>query len=239
MTSALSAVRVRTSTRAPPPAKKPKATPLLWMWTRLTAGRNFWLVPTGMSAITACLVSWSSTSTTTTTTPTRAKATARWARVDFTAAGLDIVVTVGSAADGIDDQRLDDVQQDDPDYGGEVERPERRDELAKHAQVGLRAVAQEVHQQVAPARVGQPQAEREEHVEQEVQEDDDDVDLEQGLHVVGDVAAGDRLDEHQPATCRTRSIASEKAARIPPRSRASSPRAVDPAGEVTSRRTAN
>src|ERR1700742_575368 len=160
------------------------------MWTRLTAGRNFWLVPTGMSAMTACLVNWSSTSTTTTSTPTRAKATARWARVDFTAAGLVIVVTIGSAADGIDDQRLDDVEQDDPDDRGEVEGPEGRNELAKHAQVGLRAVAQEVEQRVAPARVGQPHAEREEQVQQDVEEDDDDVDLEQGLYVIGDVAAG-------------------------------------------------
>src|ERR1700743_1552611 len=182
MTSALSAVSVRMRTKAPPPAKNPNATPLLWMWTRLTAGRNFWVVPTGMLAITACLVSWSRIRTTTTTTATRAKATARRVRVDLTAAPLDIVVTVASAADGIDDQRLDDVEQDDGDHRREIEGPDRRDELAEQPQVGLRAITQEVEQHLAPARVRQPQPEREQQVEQDVGQDQDDVDLEQGLH---------------------------------------------------------
>src|SRR6185437_13209242 len=190
-----------------------------------------------MLAITACLDSWSEMSTTTMSRPTRAKAPTLWARADLTAARLDIVVTRGSAADGIDDQRLDDVEQDDRDHRREVERPDRRDELAEQPQVGLRDVAQEVEQHVAPPRVGQPHPEREQKVEQDVGEDEDDVDLEQRRHVVGDGVAGCRLDEDHVATCRTRSIASANAARTPPCSRALSPRAVDPPGEVTSRRT--
>src|SRR5215475_4024257 len=125
MTRAVSAVSVRMSTTAPPPEKKPKATPLLWMWTKLIAGRNFCVVPTGMLAMTACLVSWSRMSTAATSTPTRAKATILWARIDFTAVRLDMVVTMLSAPDEFDDQRLHDVEQDDRDHRREVERPDR------------------------------------------------------------------------------------------------------------------
>src|SRR5947209_5916382 len=104
------------STTAPPPAKKPNATPLLWMWTRLTPGRNLCVVPGGMPAITACLVTRSAMSTSATSTATRPNATARWARVDLTVRRLDMPVRIASAADGMVHQRLDDVEDDDRDH---------------------------------------------------------------------------------------------------------------------------
>src|SRR5437764_4280832 len=128
--SPVSAPRVKMSTSAPPPAKKPKATPLLWMWTRLIAGRNPCVAPSGMLAMTACLVTRSRMSTTATRARTRPKAIARWTRVDLTEVGMAVVI--GSAADGIDHQRLDDVQDDDRDHRRQVECAQRRDELAKH-----------------------------------------------------------------------------------------------------------
>src|ERR1035437_7170563 len=55
-TNAESATRVTTSTTAPPPARKPNATPLLVTWTRFTPGRTLWASPTAIPDRTACLV---------------------------------------------------------------------------------------------------------------------------------------------------------------------------------------
>ena len=66
-----------------------------------------------------------------------------------------------------------------------------------------------------------------------------DVDGEQRADVVGDVAAGHGGDDHRAGSPQTRSIAAPNAARMPARSSASRPRAVEPPGEVTSRLTAS
>src|SRR5205823_3712719 len=69
---------------------------------------------------------------------------------------------------------------------------------------------------------------------QDADEDQHHVDRDQRADVVGDVDAGDR-GHHGFATAST---ASENALRTPPRSSAARPRAVDPPGEVTRRRSA-
>ena len=83
-----------------------------------------------------------------------------------------------------------------------------------------------------PARVRRAQPEREQQVEQDVDEDQQDVDEEQRLHVVGDVAAGDRREQQSCSrSCRRRRRSRPGTpARTPPRSSAARPRAVDAAG---------
>src|SRR6201996_6504996 len=236
-TSAPKAARVRIRTNAPPPAKKPKATPLFWTWTRLMPGRNLCTSPMRMPLTTARLVIRSMTNTAAMTPIARANAARRAARALTTTESPDTGALTCSALDDTDQERAHEVQDDDRHHRREVDRPQRRDEPAEQPQVGLGAVAQEVHGGVAQPSGRHPHTEREQQVEQDVDEDEDDVDLEQRAHVAGDVRPGGGECDHQFVTLQTRSIAAWKAARTPERSSASRPRAVDPPGEVTSRRT--
>ena len=63
-----------TITTPPPPEKRPKATPLLRVLTRLMPGKNFSLLPRGIDERTIALVAWSRPTTITKTIPTRSHA---------------------------------------------------------------------------------------------------------------------------------------------------------------------
>ena len=73
----MSAVNVSTSTSAPPPEKKPNATPVLRTSTSWTPGRNLCTSPTAIPDLTACLLIRSSTTTTTTIASARRNAPVR------------------------------------------------------------------------------------------------------------------------------------------------------------------
>src|SRR5205823_7215720 len=78
--------------------------------------------------------------------------------------------------------------------------------------------------------------EAEEQRREDVGDDEQRVDPDEGPDVAGDVLARGGQDErHRPST--TAVMASANALRTPARSSAASPRAVEPPGEVTSRRT--
>src|SRR5919202_308151 len=148
----------------------------------------------------------------------------------------------GSALDEADEEATDDVEHEDRDDRAEVDRAERRDEAPEDRQVRLADVAQEPEDRARPPRVRHSPAEREEHRAQDVGDDQERVDLDHGLDVAGDVVAHrgeDEAVERAHPALRMASIASENAARRPPRSSASRPRAVEPPGEVTPRRTAS
>ena len=90
----------------------------------------------------------------------------------------------------------DDVEHDDRDHRAQVERAQRRDEPPEDPQERLAHVAQERHDGVPAAAVGQSPTEREEHRAQDVGDDQDRVDERQRLHVARDVAAGRGFNEH-------------------------------------------
>src|SRR3954468_12869449 len=148
---------------------------------------------------------------------------------------------IRSALDQAGDDAADDLEDEDPDDGAEVDRAERRDEPAEDAQVGLADVAQEAEHLADVLVVRHAPAEREEHRAEDVRDDQDRVHVQQRAHVARDAVAGVGEDEEgeRHEVLRMASIASENAARRPPRSSASSPRAVEPPGEVTLRRTAS
>ena len=149
---------VTTSTIAPPPARKPKATPLLRTWTSETAGRNLCVSPTGDPGDDQVLGQ--------AVEPEHDHQHARRARPGARARALGAapraaVAPVGddrlrrvSAGDGIDHDRPHDVQDDDRDHRREVEPAHRRDQPPEQPQVGLGDVAQEAQERVGPARVG-------------------------------------------------------------------------------------
>src|SRR4051794_16238373 len=226
--SAASARAITTVTTAPPPASAPNATPVLRVCTISTPGNTASRSPWSTVARTSAFVAWSSATTPAATRATRPQAPNR------TASPL--------ALDQPDDDPADDPQQDDRDDRAQVDRPERRDEAAEHAEVRLADVAQEAEHGARPARVRHLAAECEEHRAEDVGDDQQRVDRDNRRDVAGDVVA-DRRDreggEGHRVVLRIASIASENAARRPPRSRASSPRAVDPPGDVTPRRTAS
>ncbi len=76
-TSAVRAARVRISTSAPPPEKKPKATPELRTCTSWTPGRNLCTSPSSMPFTTRCLVIRSTMITAAATASARRNATLR------------------------------------------------------------------------------------------------------------------------------------------------------------------
>src|SRR3954468_16719858 len=215
-----------TLTIAPPPASAPNATPVLRVCTISTPGSTASRSPWSTVARTSAFVAWSSATTPAATRATRPQAPSR----------------TGSALDQPDDDPADDPQQDDRDDRAEVDRPEPRDEAPEDAQVRLADVAQEAEHGARPARVRHPAAEREEHRAEDVGDDQERVDRDDRRDVAGDVVA-DRRDrkggEGHQVVLRIASIASENAARRPPRSRASSPRAIERRGDRTPRRTAS
>src|ERR1700751_6267462 len=131
------------STSAPPPEKNPKATPLFWTWTRFTPGRNLCTSPIRMPLFTALLVIRSTMSTRAMTPATRANAARRPPSALPTEAS-DTGALACSALDDTDQERAHEVQDDDRHHRREVDRPQRRDEAAEQAAVGVRTVAQEV-----------------------------------------------------------------------------------------------
>src|SRR4051812_7989453 len=226
-TSSSASARATTSvTTAPPPDSAPNATPVLRVWTIATPGTTAIRSPSSTVARTSAFVAWSSAMTPAATTATRPHAPSR------TALSLD----------ESGDDAGDDPQQDDRDDRAQIERPERRDEPPEDRDVRLAHVAQEPEHRARPARVRHPPAEREEHRAEDVGDDQEDVDVRERHDVARDGVA--QRGEHEPArgdhpVLRIASIASENAARRPPRSSASSPRAVEPPGDVTPRRTAS
>ena len=68
---------MNTSTIAPPPEKKPNATPLLRTWTSFTKKNTLRSDPSAMFERTSAFVIWSRPITTATTAPARTKAPKR------------------------------------------------------------------------------------------------------------------------------------------------------------------
>src|ERR1700722_10340971 len=148
------------STRAPPPAKKPNATPELRTWTSFTPGRNLCTSPTAIPETTACLVIRSTTRTIATTASARANATRRRAGDSFAfVVVIDIDPRKSGSADYVDDDPLRDVQDDDRDHRREVEVADRRQQAPEKPQIRVADVLEEGHKSIRPARVRRAQAE--------------------------------------------------------------------------------
>src|SRR4051812_2165617 len=197
--------------------------PVLRTCTMETAGRTESSSPSRTPPRTSALVTWSSTTTATSTSAARRQARAR----------------TGLAADEVGDDVAEDHQDEDGDHRTEVQRAERRDEAPEDRQVRLADVAQEVQDRPRPAGVRQAPAHVEVHRREDVGDDEDRVDPDQRRDEAGDLVARRGQQQRHAPTPSTASSASWKAARTPARSSAASPRAVEPPGEVTSRRTAS
>src|SRR6185437_6951594 len=113
---------------------------------------------------------------------------------------------------------------------------EARQHAPEQPQEGFDGVTQELEHRVGRAVVRRAQPGREQQLDHDVHDDQDLVDVDDRREHPGDLGAGGR-DRHQRFSS-TASNASLKAALMPPRSSASSPRAVTPPGEATSRRIA-
>src|SRR4051794_12027322 len=180
--------------------------------------------PRASECSTSCLVAWSIASRTSAAMAARSQAPR---------------ALIAAPARSTRDQRRDHAaQQDEHDYrdhGRQVERrrphPDRRDEAPEQVQPRVRDLRDEAQEYVERAVVGHAA----DVAQEDADEDQDHVDRDQRADIVRHVHARDRRD-HLPTTAST---ASEKAARTPPVSSAASPRAVDPPGEVTRRRSAS
>ena len=133
----------------------------------------------------------------------------------------------------LDEHPAADRQHEDRDDRAEVDRAELQAQAAEDPQVRVRDVAQEVQHGVERARVRHAHAEGEDPGHDDRGEDDQRVDADQRRR-------GSRRSARAPPSApTTASMPRPSAARTPPRSSASSPRAVDPPGEVTPRRRAS
>src|SRR4051794_30251986 len=197
------------------PDRTPNATPLFLTWTMFTPRKTEFSSPTATLLWTSALVTWS-------------RAT--------TAASSSAARPYDLPADGIGHEPPDEEQHEDRNDRAEVEPAHLREDPAEQVEIRLGGVAQEADDRAGRPAVRDPRAGHLGPAEQDVGEDDDPVDGDQRVDVVGDRAAGVG-DDHHPRF--TASIASMNALRRPACSRASRPRAVDPPGDVTSRRMAS
>src|SRR3954470_16749874 len=204
---------VRSVTGSPPPPNAPNATPLLRTFVSSMPKNTLRDSPRSSECITSCLVAWSRASTTIAAAAARTQA---WRAV----------MRRSIAADQARHEEADEVERDHGDHRREVDRggahPHRRDEPPEQVEPRVGDLRDKSEEDVEPAVV----RDRPEVAHQDADEDQDDVDRDQGAHVVRDVYTVDRRD-HLPAAA---SMASENALRTPPRSRAASPRAVVPPG---------
>ena len=147
----------------------------------------------------------------------------------------------GSPADQAGDEPADDREHEDRDDRADVERADPRHEGAKEVQVRVRRVLDEAEHGAQGEVVGD-RAELLDPAQDHVGDDQDEVDEDQRLDVVGDVAAGERqggqAGRHLPRIRSSEAVtAARKPSATPASASASSPASVLPPREATDWRT--